>query len=706
MERCKNIIKILVIFSIIIVILLVVFLIFNFLKNGSKQSYTTDEFLKLSEKDKRKVLENADKVPIIYKDVPLWIYVPHGKKLDNLPVIMIFHGNSRNANDYIQMWKEFSDASLNGYIVICPEFSTDKYPGASKYATGFVLKDGNNADPISNQLVDEDNWTFSIIEPIFDILKIMTGNKSDKYDAWGHSAGAQFLHRFAMLKDSRLNNVVCANAGFYTQPFMTNGFKYAPNYSSLKKVSSDIKQNQVNTILKYPYGLVLKYELPEDNSDTSVKNITTFNDIDNKLDKFGSKNITILLGENDNGYCGPTHGCPQPAPRNTTSSPEGHDYEHKTWWKSHIIWTNNVGIKGSDLQKYIPDIDNLENTLWPVIGTDRVGINRYSRNARGHVYYYGMLLRSNVRNVPFNWQIQIVPKVGHDAQNMARAAYKIFDNNITIVPSETSASTPPDAPSGNSPSDESGNEDPGNTNSCCKLNDSIIGMMKLVEQLPAPAPSPPPKPGPSPTPDPGSDQPPFVPADFYCSIYTDCLKFGSEYKCFDTKCVPQNKLIKVNIQVGGLLDMYLLRIFKNITSDQTLDDFNRNNLYGDGVVLSNWGGQYQSSKTFYIAQDWGFSLTYYKNQDSIPIGVSNTTYYYFSYNSIKNGIKSNNTNLNNTNSNNTNLNNTINLDISTIPLGNIRNLGFIVNDDNNQKISNYRLRDTKNVDIKLVDNTY
>ena len=39
------------------------------------------------------------------------------------------------------------------------------------------------------------------------------------YNAWGHSGGAQFLHRFALfVPNSKLGVGVCSNAGWYTVP--------------------------------------------------------------------------------------------------------------------------------------------------------------------------------------------------------------------------------------------------------------------------------------------------------------------------------------------------------------------------------------------------------------------------------------------------------------------------------------------------------
>ncbi|GIS00762.1 MAG: hypothetical protein CM15mP102_15820 [Flavobacteriales bacterium] len=64
-----------------------------------------------------------------------------------------------------------------------------------------------------------DRWTFSIIDQLFDFIKSETSSNETSYNAWGHSGGAQFLHRFVLyMPESKLKTAVCSNAGWYTVP--------------------------------------------------------------------------------------------------------------------------------------------------------------------------------------------------------------------------------------------------------------------------------------------------------------------------------------------------------------------------------------------------------------------------------------------------------------------------------------------------------
>ena len=68
----------------------------------------------------------------------------------------------------------------------------------------------------------------------YDFIKGEIGGNQSTYNAWGHSAGAQFLHRFVFyLPESKLNIAVCSNAGWYTVPESDIVFPYGLSESQL-----------------------------------------------------------------------------------------------------------------------------------------------------------------------------------------------------------------------------------------------------------------------------------------------------------------------------------------------------------------------------------------------------------------------------------------------------------------------------------------
>ena len=79
--------------------------------------------------------------------------------------------------------------------------------------------DGDN--PTTNTLNNENEWSFSIIEPLFDSVKSSLSLENDKYNMFGFSAGAQFVHRFIQFKpNARFDKVVAGAAGWYTVPII------------------------------------------------------------------------------------------------------------------------------------------------------------------------------------------------------------------------------------------------------------------------------------------------------------------------------------------------------------------------------------------------------------------------------------------------------------------------------------------------------
>lgn len=81
----------------------------------------------------------------------------------------------------------------------------------------------------------ESEWTFSIIEKLFDKVVHENSLTAANYIIFGHSAGAQFVQRMLLFKpDARIKTAIAANAGFYTLPRSGIGFPYGLGISELK----------------------------------------------------------------------------------------------------------------------------------------------------------------------------------------------------------------------------------------------------------------------------------------------------------------------------------------------------------------------------------------------------------------------------------------------------------------------------------------
>ena len=127
---------------------------------------------------------------------------------DDTPVLFVMHGVLRDADRYAADWAPHAHA--RGAILAVPEFDAVRFPGARGYNRGGVRAGDRRVDP---------RGAFAAIEPLFDALRASAGTRVPDYALYGHSAGAQYAHRWLMLASPpRARVVVAANAGSYAMP--------------------------------------------------------------------------------------------------------------------------------------------------------------------------------------------------------------------------------------------------------------------------------------------------------------------------------------------------------------------------------------------------------------------------------------------------------------------------------------------------------
>lgn len=167
------------------------------------------------------------------KTIRVYYHIPSNTNA-NSPILFVFHGSGRNASDYRNAM--VSMANQYGFIVMTPQFSNLDFPGGDAYNLGNVFTDGDNPSPSS--LNPEEEWTFSVIDPLFDFIKQSLNNNSLKYQVFGHSAGGQFAHRFLMFKpNANYDMVVVSAPGWYTLIDVDISFPYGFKDSPLESVS-------------------------------------------------------------------------------------------------------------------------------------------------------------------------------------------------------------------------------------------------------------------------------------------------------------------------------------------------------------------------------------------------------------------------------------------------------------------------------------
>ena len=146
------------------------------------------------------------------------VYVQAPEDCANATILVVMPGQNRNAQDYRADWQPM--VAGRNVLVLVPEFAETDFPGPDEYNLGNLLRSDGKANP-------SDSWTYRIVEQLFDAVVADVGGHQAGYRIFGHSAGAQFVHRLLMLiPENRVTTAVVANAGWYTMPDDNVDFPY------------------------------------------------------------------------------------------------------------------------------------------------------------------------------------------------------------------------------------------------------------------------------------------------------------------------------------------------------------------------------------------------------------------------------------------------------------------------------------------------
>ena len=152
------------------------------------------------------------------RDISVYYHLPDNY-VPNRPILFVMHGNSRTAVRYWRQWHEVAEAY--NVLILVPEFDKFDFPGSVSYHSGGMY------DVVSGEDKPPYQWTFSIINRIFEQTKKLTNATQETFFIYGHSAGAQFVHRYLTFTGaSKVQRAVAANAGWYTLPVLEDEFPY------------------------------------------------------------------------------------------------------------------------------------------------------------------------------------------------------------------------------------------------------------------------------------------------------------------------------------------------------------------------------------------------------------------------------------------------------------------------------------------------
>jgi poly(3-hydroxybutyrate) depolymerase len=142
----------------------------------------------------------------------VWTYRPK-EFVANGRVLFVMHGARRNGERYRNQW--IAHAQRANALLLVPEFSPAGFASGRNYSAPNPEVDSDDQAP----------FPFLAIERIFDHILSIGHLETKEYHLYGHSAGAQFVHRFILFTPrARVTSAVAANAGWYTMPDFTVPF--------------------------------------------------------------------------------------------------------------------------------------------------------------------------------------------------------------------------------------------------------------------------------------------------------------------------------------------------------------------------------------------------------------------------------------------------------------------------------------------------
>ena len=185
------------------------------------------------------------------KPITVWYYRPAVLKPDT-KIVIVMHGVDRNGEDYRDHWARY--AEKYNFLLLTPEFAEQYYP-KDEYQFGNVRQSNT------------EKWTFSAIEHLFDHIKASEALTAPSYYIYGHSAGAQFVHRYMLfMPNPRVALAISANAGSYTLPIYPTWTQPAFPWSLDKTIVNEER-------LKSVFARNLLVLLGEDDIDPNHKHL-------------------------------------------------------------------------------------------------------------------------------------------------------------------------------------------------------------------------------------------------------------------------------------------------------------------------------------------------------------------------------------------------------------------------------------------------
>jgi len=179
-------------------------------------------------------------------------------------ILMVIPGAGRNGDSYRDAWIEESEKY--SVLIVSLKYPENYYPFEDYHLGGIISNpnllesaayatDSNNVTLDENAFhfdvnADKQTWIFDDFDRVFDLVVNATDSEQSTYDIFGHSAGGQILHRFALFyPENKANHIIAANSGFYTMPDTSTSLPFGLKESSTTQ--KDLKASFKNKLIIY-----------------------------------------------------------------------------------------------------------------------------------------------------------------------------------------------------------------------------------------------------------------------------------------------------------------------------------------------------------------------------------------------------------------------------------------------------------------------
>ncbi len=147
-------------------------------------------------------------IEVTVHEKPILVFTYRPKTYTDGPLILVFHGILRNADEYRDHAVDLGDRY--GALIAAPKFDDPRFP-KPRYQFAGIVDDQGKAIPA-------DQRTGAYISKIVAHIREREARPKLKYYLIGHSAGGQFLARTSAFVSTGATRIVAANPGTHLFP--------------------------------------------------------------------------------------------------------------------------------------------------------------------------------------------------------------------------------------------------------------------------------------------------------------------------------------------------------------------------------------------------------------------------------------------------------------------------------------------------------